>query len=616
MVSEMRLSQYTRILNLGIRITLLSLPLALLACGVPGIGDAWRADEPAIVSVRLIGFNDFHGNLEPPGISINVPGADGKPVAVPAGGAAFLASAIAELKAGNPNHAVISAGDLIGASPLASALFLDEPTIEAMNLMGIDFNAVGNHEFDSGQSELMRMQQGGCAKNTAREPCQLSRSFAGANFTFLAANTRKADGQTLFPATAIKSFSSGSHTVKVGFIGMTLKGTPASVTPTGVAGLTFTDEAQTANALIPSLRKEGAQAIVVVVHEGGYPSGGINDNDCRAMTGGIVSILENLDPSVDVVISGHTHRAYVCDYGKTNPAKPILLTSAGQYGTLLTAIDLKIDARAGRVVDKRANNVIVRNAPVSSGERGVSADANKDASKDAPGPSLPVFTAHPAVASLVAKYAEAVAPLANRTVGRITGSISRRLAPSREHALGNLIADSQLAATRAPERGAAQIAFMNPGGVRTDLNFAAGGAVSYGQVFGVLPFGNHLVVKSFTGAQIRRLLEQQWASGANTVATPRVLLPSNGFRYSYDLRRAAGERVGSITLNGAALLDAVRYRVVTNDFLASGGDNFTVFNEGTDAVGGEHYVDVLVAYLGSQSPISPPTIDRITRIDQ
>lgn len=324
------------------------------------------------------------------------------------------------------------------------------------------------------------------------------------------------------------------------------------------------------------------------------------------MAGGIVSVLENLDPAVDVVISGHTHRAYVCDYGKTNPAKPFLLTSAGQYGTVLTAIDLKLDARAGRVIEKRANNVIVRGVPSLSG----------DGSKVAPDPRFPVFAPHPAVASLVAKYAEAAAPLANRAVGRITTSITRRFAPSREHALGNLIADSQLAATRAPERGGAQIALMNPGGVRADMNFTAGGAMSYGQIFGILPFGNHLVVKSYTGAQIRGLLEQQWSSGANTVATPRVLLPSNGFRYTYDLRRPAGERVGSITLNGAPLVNAVRYRVVMNDFLASGGDDFTVFKEGADVVGGEHYVDALVAYLASNSPISPPAIDRITRIEQ
>jgi 5'-nucleotidase len=576
--------------------------LALTACGVGSLQDA---EEPAVISVRLIGFNDFHGNLEPPRIAITAPGANGSPVAVPAGGAAYFASAIASLKSANPNHAVISAGDMIGASPLVSALFLDEPTIEAMNLMGIDFHALGNHEFDRGQSELMRIKHGGCAKHTALEPCAINKNFPGANFAFLAANTVKADGQTLFPATAIKSFTTGRITTKVGFIGMTLKGTPASVTPTGVVGLSFADEAQTANALIPGLRAQGAQAIVVVIHEGGYTSGGYNDGNCDGMTGGIVPVLEKLDPAVDVVVSGHTHRAYICDYAKTDPAKPFLLTSAGQYGALLTTIDLKIDARAGRVVEKRANNVIVQGAPFPSGAGGDIALTT----------SYPVFAPHPEVASLVTKYSAAAAPLAGRAVGRITAPITRRFAPSREHALGNLIADSQLAATRAPEKGGAQIAFMNPGGVRTDMNFSAGGAVSYGQIFGILPFGNHLVVKTFTGAQIRSLLEQQWASGANTVATPRVLLPSTGFRYAYDLRRPAGQRVSGITLNGVPLSDAGRYRVVINDFLAAGGDNFSVLNEGVDAVGGEVYVDALVAYLAANNPISPPALDRITRLD-
>jgi len=579
--------------------------ILLSGCQVATREASDNAPDASIVSVRLIGFNDFHGNLEPPRIAINAPGAEGSTVPVPAGGAAYFAGAIAALKAVNPNHAVISAGDMIGASPLVSALFLDEPTVEAFNLMGVDFNAVGNHEFDKGQAELLRMKRGGCEKNTALEPCRLNKNFSGANFPFLAANTVKTNGDTLFPGTLIKSFSNGASTVKIGFIGMTLKGTPASVTPTGVAGLTFRDEAQTANALIPVLRAQGAQIIVVVIHEGGYPSGGINDTDCRGMTGGIVPVLEKLDPAVDVVISGHTHRAYVCNYADIDPARPFLLTSAGQYGTLITTIDLKIDARAGRVLDKRAHNVIVQGVPFESGNGG-SVGLK---------PGYPVFQPNPAVAELVARYAKEAAPLAGRGVGRITASITRRFAPSREHALGNLIADSQLESTRSPAKGGAQIALMNPGGVRTDLNFTGDGAVSYGQVFGILPFGNYLVVKTFTGAQIRRLLEQQWASGSNTVGTPRLLLPSKGFRYAYDLRRPAGERVSNITLNGEPVVDGDRYRVVTNDFLAAGGDNFTVFTEGTDVLGGEPYVDALIEYLSANSPLAPPATDRITRID-
>ena len=285
-------------------------------------------------------------------------------------------------------------------------------------------------------------------------------------------------------------------------------------------------------------------------------------------------------------------------------SKPILVTSAGQYGTLLTAIDLTIDARAGRVVGKQARQVIVQGAPFRSGGATVAQSKEHE-----------VFLPDPQVQGLVAKYSAAAAPLAGRPVGRITESINRRFAPSREHALGKLIADSQLEATRSPEKGGAQIAFMNPGGVRTDLNFTGDGTVTYSQLFGILPFGNTLVVKTFTGAQIRLLLEQQFASGANTASTPRVLLPSRGFSYAYDLRRPAGQRVGEIALNGVPVDEAGRYRVVINDFLAEGGDNFSVLRQGEAATGAGHYVDALEAYFAVHSPVKPPLEQRIRRMD-
>jgi 5'-nucleotidase len=586
------------------------LTLSVTACG-GGDDDVATAPPPttptptvpATVALKLIAFNDLHGNLEPPKTSITAPSSAGGTVAVPAGGAAYMASAIASLRAKNPNHAVVSAGDMIGASPLVSALFLDEPTIEAVNVMKIDFNAVGNHEFDKGQTELLRMKNGGCAKNTALEPCQVNKAFPGANFGFLAANTVKADGTTLFPATGMKTFTQDGATVKVGFIGMTLKGTPSIVTPSGVAGLTFKDEADTANALIPGLRAQGADVIVVVVHEGATTTVGYNDKSCAGLSGDLLPILNRLDASVDVVVSGHTHRAYVCDYAKTNAAKPFLLTSAGQYGTLVTDIDLTFDTGTRKVTAKKADNVIVQGEAYTSGSTTVALTDQ-----------YPKFDKNTEIAALVTQYQAVAAPLVQRVVGKVTGPATRTNAPSRENVMGNLIADAQLAATAPAGKGAAQIAFMNPGGVRADLVPAADGSVTYGQLFSVQPFGNSLVVKTMTGAQIRALLEQQFNSGSNTVAAPRVLLPSAGFTYTYDLTAAAGSRITAMALGGVPMADATTYRVTMNSFLATGGDNFTVFNQGTNTLGGDQDIDALEAYITANDPLTPPATNRITAL--
>ncbi|MET3183923.1 bifunctional metallophosphatase/5'-nucleotidase [Variovorax sp. NFACC27] len=557
---------------------------------------------PGSMDVKLIAFNDLHGNLEPPKLSITAPAKSGGTVPVPAGGAAYMASAIASLKAQNPNNAVVSAGDMIGASPLVSALFLDESTIEAVNAMKIDFNAVGNHEFDKGQTELLRMKNGGCAKNTALEPCRVNKSFPGANFGFLAANTVKGDGNTLFPATGMKTFTKDGATVKVAFIGMTLKGTPNIVTPAGVAGLTFKDEADTANALIPQLKSQGADAIVVVIHEGGTTTVGYNDKSCTGLSGDILPILNKLDSAVDVVISGHTHRSYVCDYGKTNPAKPFLLTSAGQYGTLLTDINLTIDTKTRKVTAKTADNVIVQGEAYTSGATTVALTDQ-----------YPVFGKNQEVAALISQYLAIAGPLVQRVVGSLTTTATRAQDPqTKESVLGDLIADAQLAATSPAGKGAAQIAFMNPGGVRADLAPAGDGSVTYGQIFAVQPFGNSLVVKTMTGAQIKAVLEQQFNSGSNTTTSPKVLLPSASFKYSFNLSAPAGSRITNMSLNGTAMADGTSYRVTMNSFLATGGDNFTAFNQGTDALGGDQDVDALEAYIKANSPLAPPTPNRIS----
>ena len=561
---------------------------------------AGTAVEP--VRIDLIAFNDFHGNLQPPRQAIAAPGASGD-VQVPAGGAAYLATAIRTLREANPNSLVVSAGDLISASPLVSALFLDEPTIHAMNMIGLDYNAVGNHEFDRGRAELLRIANGGCERNTHREPCAIDPDFAGARFEYLAANVITETGRPLLPAYAIRSFGSGAGDVKVALIGMTLEGTPAVVTPTGIAGLSFRDEADTVNALIPQLEAEGVDVIVVLVHEGATTDAGYNARTCEGLRGDLLPILSRLSPEVDVVVSGHTHNAYICDHGQIDPERRFLLTSAGQYGTLLTHIRLDVDPASGDVVSRQADNLIVQGEGFTSSRGDV---ATTDL--------YPRFDADPQVAALVARYAAAAAPRAARVVGQLSGPATHDRSGVGETILGNLIADAQLAATRAPENGGAQIAFMNPGGVRAEIVPAPNGDVTFGQLFASQPFGNTLVVKSFTGAQIKALLEQQWASGPNSPTQPMVLMPSAGFTYAYDLGRPAGQRIVEASLDGQPLRDDQVYRVTMNGFLASGGDSFTIFREGTDQVGGVQDIDALEAYIAANRPLTLPATDRIRQI--
>jgi len=565
--------------------------LALLSCTH---SNPLSADPTLRISV--LAFNDLHGHLEPPMISIREQ-VKAESIAVPAGGAAYMASAIQQLKTHNPLNAVVSAGDMIGATPLISALFLDEPTIEVVNAMGIDFNAVGNHEFDKGVAELERMRQGGCEQFTRLKPCLVNKAFPGANFEFLAANVKKENDQTLFPAYGIKVFKQGGHEVKVGFVGMTLKGTPQIVTPAGIKGVRFESEAQTANALVPVLKAQGVAALVLVIHEGGTVQGGPNDASCPGLTGDILPILNELDPAFDVVVSGHTHRAYACDYQKFNPAKPFLLTSAGQYGTMLTHIELHVDAVQRKVTQKSAHNVIVQSE----------AFTNAAGVRILPTPELPQFTPQPEIARIVATYKAASAEQAARQITRLPLSITRAATPSGESALGNLIADAQWAATAAADKGASDFAVMNPGGVRADLIVPpGGGAVNYGQLFSIQPFGNTLTVKTFTGQLVKELLESQYRQDR-----PRVLHPSAQLTYQVDLKQPLGQRISDIRVKGQALQLDGRYRVTMNSFLATGGDAFSVFNRGTDTVGGDMDVDALTDYLVKNPGLTPPPTNRI-----
>ena len=549
------------------------------------------------INISILAFNDLHGHLEPPGLSVRER-IDGNLTEVPAGGAAYLAAAIQHYKKLNPLHAVVSAGDMIGATPLTSALFLDEPTIEAVNAMGIDFNAVGNHEFDKGTPELMRMRRGGCEKLTRIEPCQVNPQFPGANFEFLAANVMKLDNQSLFPAYGIKAFKQGNQVVKVGFVGMTLKGTPNMVTPEGIQGLRFEDEAATANALVPFFKAQGISVLVLVIHEGGVTQGDPNDASCPGLSGDIVPILNKLDTSFDVVVSGHTHRAYACDYKRINPSKPFLLTSAGQYGTFLTHIQLSIDPVSKKVHHKTAHNVVVQSETF----------VNASGIQVQPSASLPFFGKQMDVEKIVNEYRMASQLQVMKVVSHLSTSITRKSSPSGESALGNLIADAQWTSTASADRGRSDFALMNPGGVRADILIQpGGGTVNFGQLFKVQPFGNTMVVKRMTGQQVKDLLEHQFAN----LDRPKVLFPSESLQYEVDLRQSKGQRVVNIQIAQKPLELTHAYHVTMNSFLASGGDGFSQFKQAPTVSGGELDVDALSAYLRQHPGIKPPVTDRI-----
>ena len=530
--------------------------------------------QAASVDLRILAINDFHGYLRPSpgGIRIADPDDKTKKIAVPAGGAEHMATLVKQLRENHKNTIFVAAGDLIGASPFLSAMFHDEPTIESLSMMGLDVAAVGNHEFDEGGDELKRMQNGGCHPV---DKCQGPHPFLGAKFRYLAASTiERNTGKTIFPPYAIREFDG----IAVAFIGLTLKATPDIISPVSAAGLEFKDEADTVNALVPELKARGAEAIVVLIHEGGYPTG--DYNECPEISGPIVEIVKKFDRAVDVVITGHTHQAYVCEIDRR------LVTSGDKYGTLVTAIDLKLDPKTRDVISAKAANVIVRTGALA---------------KD------------PEQTALLEAYDQFAAPIANRRAGSITETLSRTPNEAGESALGDIIADAQLAATRADKDGGAAIAFTNPGGLRADITKKPDDTVRYADVFASQPFRNQLVTLTLTGSQIKNMLEQQWLDPKR----PRILQVSMGFSYAWDSTKPYGERViaASMALNGEHIDPVKNYRVTVNSYLSVGGDGFTVLKEATAPQIGVYDADALYVYFQANSPIAPMAPDRIKRLN-
>jgi 5'-nucleotidase len=561
-----------------------------------------------ITDVHLLAFNDLHGNLEADGLNL---------YGQFAGGAAYLAKAVKDRQALYRGHqATVFAGDGIGASPLANGLFFEEPVTIAANLMRVDFASVGNHEFDKGKDELLRIQNGGCrpVEGCTGAPYQLvngrtTNVFPGADFQYLSANVVvDATGKTLFPAFATKTFRAdkGGRKLEVGFIGEVLEDTPTIVTPTGVAGLTFQDEADAANRAVKQLRRAGVETSVLVIHQGGFQEGTAVLNGCQGNLAGspIADIASRLDPEIKVIVSAHTHAEYRCTI--TSGGVTRLITSASSFGRVLSDITLKLDDKTGELVQASAENVLVSNAlnTPGPGVNRVPDPARED----------------PQVQAVVDQYVTASAPLANRVIGRIQGDLTRSGSPRGESTLGDVIADAQLAATQPANLGGAQAALMNPGGIRAELladqissGGEAPGEVTYGEAFTVQPFGNSLVTKTMNGDMLRRLLEQQFP-GCGGQTTTRILQISATMRYEQDPAATTCQaRIGRIFINGTEVAAADEFRVTMNNFLAAGGDGFTVFNEGSDALGGAQDIDALVAAFeaAGATGIAVPPLDRI-----
>ncbi len=539
------------------------------------------AAKPASVDVQILALNDFHGALDP---SLVKPKSTDNTTWYYNGGAEYLANYVNTLEAANPNTIKVSAGDLFGASPLLSALFHDEPTVMAFNLMGFDYAAAGNHEFDEGWHELLRMQNGGCHPVDGCFPGVPT--FTGATFEYLTANVIRLDnGETLFPATAVKDIDG----VKVGFIGVSLEATPTIVVPSGVEGLQFQAEVSTINHYAKLLKEQGVKAIVVLLHDSASTSTS-DPNGCNPSDPFFSNVVMKIDPEVDALITGHAHTAYVCSVTVKQNYGPMIVTSAGSNGKYLTDINLTVAGTDDQVTAATASNVWVK---------------------------TPYLTASPdaAMKALLDQYRTASAPLANKIVGSITADIKRG-GNMQESALGDVIGDAQLAATIDPADGGAVVAMTNPGGIRADLlcsvtcSVSSPANVTYAQAFAVQPFSNSLVTLTLTGAQIKEVLEEQATAGSDL--SGRMLQVSASLTYTWTNSAPLGSKVTELKINGTPVDPTASYRVTVNNFLAAGGDNFPGFKAGTDALTGMIDLDAFVAYLEAHSPVSPGPMNRIT----
>ena len=573
---------HRRVLGAGMAAT----AIAALVAGTPAVAGAEPAQPgPKLTTVQLLSINDYHGNLEAlPTMQL---AADVDPARTVAGGSENLATKLAELRlqAGDANSLTVAAGDLIGGSAFISGMFHDEPSVESLNAMGLDVSSVGNHEFDEGTTELLRMQEGGCHPV---DGCYFpDQPYEGADFPWLAANVVNRDGSgTLLPGTWVKEIAG----TKVGFIGMTLEATPTIVNPSGVSTVDFKDEVETANAQAEVLKKQGVKAIVVLMHEGGLNSG--TYNQCVGISEPLATMAATMSPDIDQIITGHTHDPYVCSI--PDPVgNPRLVTSSAAQGMTVTETSLVINTRSGEV------------------DRGRSTATNHLVPQS--------LSNDPAQTAIIAKWNTLAGPLKGQVVGTHTTDIlGSALNTNRaaETPMADLVADAILDNTKGL---GAQIGLMNVGGVRSDLpllppRYGEGsGQITYAEAFDVAPFGNVYVALDLTGAQLKQVLEQQYLPGRSRVQL--ALGVSAGFSYTWDGTQPVGSKVvpGSMMLNGTTITDTDTVRVGTLNFLADGGDSFTAFKSGTNAVGGIGDLEGLVKYFQTHPGLTAPA-DRVTGI--
>lgn len=579
--------------------------ILMLAIGILG------AAPPGAITVKLIAINDFHGYLQP-SEKFQTTADDGKTkIAVPVGGAAYLAAAIAKIKAENPLNAVVGAGDMVGASPLSSALFHDEPTIEALGAAGLEYTSVGNHEFDGGRVELLRKQNGGCfpGGKIGTDTCMNAGTFSGAAYKYLAANViDEKSGKSLFAPYAIKYFDAGNgKRAGIAFIGLVLHDTPTIVAAAGMRGLKITDELATINALVPAIHAQGVNAIVILIHQGVITNGSYDDHACPGAGGDLLPILDKLDPSIRLVISGHTHRAYICPHGEGSKNPNVYYTSAGRYGQIVSDIDVMLDIASDTITGVDAHNKLVIN----------------DTQPNPLASTVPALAPVPAIAAAVARYVGASAPLVNRVVGKITADITKdgerkQSGESGETAIDDAVAESRLAATAGKPFGA-QLAFINGGGVRTTLPYTSTvngktpGDVTFGEVSAVIPFGDVLYTETVTGAKIITIIKQQFLGKGD-----HELLGIGGpLTYTYDASKPDGtDKIvpGSVKYKGKPIDPKALFRITVDTFMLGGGDNYTVFAAGANKKPAVNDLDAFIAYLSAGAPVAPPKRDHVTRL--
>ncbi len=536
------------------------------------------------IPVQLLSFNDYHGHLEADSGSDGSVTFEGKAIA--ANGASYLATHLKQLRKGHPTSFTVAAGDLIGGSTFTSGVFHDEPAVETLDAMGLDVSSVGNHEFDEGVTELRRMMNGGChpvegcfQQDTAGQDIV----FPGADYKYLGANVvKESTGKPALPRYWIKKVGP----TRIGFIGMTLEGTDGLVSPAGIAGYDFTDEVKAGNLAAKALNKKGVKSIVVMLHEGGLQTGSYSA--CVGMSGPIVDIASRLTSKVDAIITGHTHAAYVCNIPDPK-GLPRMVTSAMSFGRIITETNFKINTKTDEIV----------RSSVSSLNHLVTRDVPQD----------------PAVRAIVEKWVAKAAGPGNRVVGTISSDIKRGASRGVESSLPNNIADAQKEST------GAQVAFMNPGGVRADFLFAGissgelPGQVTYREAYNVQPFSNIMQTFDMTGAQIEQLLEQQWVRGRAGGEVLRLGI-SDGFTYAWSASAPFGSKVdpASIKLNGVVLVPTATYKVAANNFIADGGDSFTAFVNGAPRTGGKVDLDALIDYFAAHPGVGPAPATRSTQL--